>query len=307
MKGTMKPAVFLVVLAVALAMAGCRGGGDDSLPVLPAEYFDGSPFGCNGITTDLDLSTEHGSGYVYEMEQKELTEDYAAELASRFGFKGTPIYNAETRSYAIQDDKAELSIQKDRNEISYRRNDLKPSAGNFPPDEEMVSEAKNQLKKWGLLPKAELRTTIETHKDVAVIEFQFADVPVTRFGVESISLSVTPQGEFWGLVYRWQEPKMPKEYPFISEQEAWERLQRCEAFVRRHSVETRFTKVRLGYEEAPFQQAPFDYFYPIYIFETDEEGIPGWAGDFAWVPAVTDEYLIPYGPGNEPKGWKRQE
>ena len=288
MMRTMKPVGFLVVLAVALATAGCRG--DDGLPKLPAEYFYDAPYGCKGITTNLELSDERGTGNVYELEHREVTEETATRLAKRLGFEQSPEYDADWQAFIVESDEAELTINVMR--ITYQRKNLESSPDASLSDDDMVSRAKGQLKSWGLLPKAELATTVKKREDGVTVEFRFAAAPAPDYEFGHIIVALTLGGEVSSLNYTWQEPHSLGEYPLISEKEAWERLQRCEGIVANQGSEVRFTKVRLSLEALPVEaRSAFDYLFPVYVFEEDGE-YPRWA----WVPAVTDEYLIPYEP-----------
>ena len=316
--------ITLVFVVQVLVLSACENGGTGKLETLPVELglSQWPASRClppESITTSLALSTERDSKMVYEAEQPAVDYEYATEVAKALGFSEYPVYiaagtGADSGSsvapffgtavrealYQAENEEAELTIGENSGVMMFWQKlpttpkDLEIESLS---DSEAVAIAERFLDNVGLMPKQEMRQSVE-RGDWIEIEFSAANMPIDdRFTYRKITVDVTGSSNVRGFTYEWQDAKTIARYPIVSEAEALELVRQCQGIANSSSSRLDAVQVNLVYLGLPPFQRPYRHFVPAYEFmgERGELDTP-----FALILAIPDEYLGTPSPTETP-------
>jgi hypothetical protein len=278
-----------------LALARCGGAaGPTSLALRldPSNWPGSICWPPDWISTSITLSTSDGEATVYGEKALEVTDEYASQLAERFGFPDPPVYIITDWGQGLfqaEDSDAALTINQTTGFVWYWLKSIADEAGSQPSlsDDDAIAAAKRYLNQVGLMPDAKLDITVERGESLQVI-FGPADIPISDWNpFPKIVVELLDDGKMRRLLYGWQDLKPLGTYPLISQADALERLRQCQGVVVGPSYALRVTDVKLIYIQLPVDP-PYEYFVPVYelVGERGQLGTPT-----GLVLAIADEYL----------------
>lgn len=282
------------------AGAACKNGGD-SLRTLPAySYSRCSP--PESVTSSLDLSSAGGKAKVYALDPAEIDESYAADLARRFGIDASPVYETKgsLSGFTAEDGAASMFIEATTGSVHYGLSTALGGQGDEGQvsDDDALKTAEKFLREKDLYPQSAMKAAVTRRSTNIEVSLEPADIPLysTASG-ERIVVTLSTDGEVWGLIYQWREPEAIGEYPIVSEVDALDRLRNCRVIFASPSSDIDIANIELVYLGVPIE-GPLEYLIPVYkLTDADQDTAQR---QLAVVPAVTDEYLETQGPSATP-------
>ena len=283
-----------------LAGAACSNG-DDALPLVPA-YGHSSCSPPQSVTSSLDLSSSGGKAKVYGFDRVQIDESSTADVARRLGIDASPVYEEKGSFgwFSAEDGTASLFVEATTGSMHYH---LSTALGGQRDegqvsDDDALKTAEEFLRDKDLYPQTDMEGAVTRTNTRIEVRFEPADIPLySASSGERIVVTLSTDGQVWGLVYQWREPEPIGEYPIVSEVGALDRLRNCRVIFTSFSSGMDVAHIELVYLGVPIE-GPLEYLIPVYKLTDDSQGAA--PRQLAVVPAVTDEYTETQSPSATP-------